>query len=105
MNRNHLDNHTAMKKRIVTIILAMFMAVVPAVAQVFIMEDDESLNPRDPSGEITFNVMVNSQDVNNDQYEPLGNGILLLSGLAGAYLLRKRRHCRDGASTVSTMRR
>ena len=94
MNRNHLDNHTAMKKRIVTIILAMFMAVVPAVAQVFIMDDDESLNPRDPEGAITFNVIVNSQDVSNDQYLPLGEGIMLLSGLAGAYLLGKRR--RDG---------
>lgn len=81
-----------MKKRIVTIILAMFMTLGSAMAQVFIMEDDESLNPRDPNGEIVFNVMVNSQDVTNDQYIPLGEGLLLLSGLAGAYLLRKRKH-------------
>lgn len=61
------------------------------MAQVFIMEDDESLNPRNPDGNITFNVIVNSQDVNNDQYLPLGEGVLLLSGLAGLYLM-KRRH-------------
>lgn len=80
-----------MKKRIITIVMSLFMAVMPAMAQVFIMEDDESLNPRNPDGNITFNVIVNSQDVNNDQYLPLGEGVLLLSGLAGLYLM-KRRH-------------
>ena len=67
------------------------MAVVPAVAQVFIMEDDDSMNPRDPSGSITFNVMVNSQDVQNDQFVPLGSGIAVLAALGGAYLLGKKR--------------
>lgn len=91
MNRKQLKKHTAMKKRIVIIILAMFMAVVPTMAQVFIMEDDESMSPRDPESAITFNVIVASQDVANDQFVPLGEGILLLSGLAGAYLLRRRK--------------
>lgn len=91
MNGKHLKKHTAMKKRIVTIILALFMAVVPTMAQVFIMENDESMSPRDPESAITFNVIVASQDVANDQFVPLGEGILLLSGLAGAYLLRKRK--------------
>ena len=92
MNRKQLKKHTAMKKRIVTIILALFMGVVPTMAQVFIMENDESMSPRDPESAITFNVIVASQDVANDQFVPLGEGILLLSGLAGAYLLRKRKH-------------
>ena len=92
MNRKQLKKHTAMKKRIVTIILALFMGAVPTMAQVFIMEDDESMSPRDPESAITFNVIVASQDVANDQFVPLGEGILLLSGLAGAYLLRKRKH-------------
>ena len=92
MNEKQLKKHTAMKKRIVTIILALFMAVVPTMAQVFIMENDESMSPRDPESAITFNVIVASQDVANDQFVPLGEGILLLSGLAGAYLLRKRKH-------------
>jgi hypothetical protein len=91
MNGKQLKKHTAMKKRIVTIILALFMTIGSSMAQVFIMEDDESLNPRDPNGSITFNVMVNSQDASNDQFVPLGEGILLLSGLAGAYLLRRRK--------------
>ena len=67
------------------------MAMVPTMAQVFIMEDDEIMSPRDPDGTINFNVIVPAQDVPNDQYVPLGEGILLLSGLAGAYLLGKRR--------------
>ena len=92
MNEKQLKKHTAMKKRIVTIILALFMGAVPTMAQVFIMEDDESMSPRDPESAITFNVIVASQDVANDQFVPLGEGILLLSGLAGAYLLRKRKH-------------
>lgn len=92
MNRKQLKKHTAMKKRIITIILALFMGAVPTMAQVFIMEDDESMSPRDPESAITFNVIVASQDVANDQFVPLGEGILLLSCLAGAYLLRKRKH-------------
>ena len=91
MNEKQLKKHTAMKKRIVTILLALFMGAVPTMAQVFIMEDDESMSPRDPESAITFNVIVASQDVANDQFVPLGEGILLLSGLAGAYLLRRRK--------------
>ena len=71
--------------------MAMLMAAVPTMAQVFIMEDDESMNPRDPNGSITFNVMVPTEDTNTDQYIPLGEGVLLLSGLAGAYLLHRRK--------------
>ena len=81
-----------MKKRIVSIIMAMFMVVGSATAQVFIMEDDDALNQREESsGGIVFNVMVNQQDTNTDQYIPIGEGLLLLSGMAGAYLLRKRK--------------
>ena len=91
MNMKHFDKTTVMRKRVITIIMAMLMAVVPTMAQVFIMEDDESLNPRDPNGSITFNVMVPTEDTNTDQYIPLGEGVLLLSGLAGAYLLRRQK--------------
>ena len=65
------------------------------MAQVFIMEDDDSMNPRDPSGSITFNVMVNSRDVSNDQFVPLGSGIAVLAALGGAYLLGKKRREED----------
>ena len=92
MNRKPSEKHTAMKKRIVSIIMALFMVMGTATAQVFIMEDDDALNQRDPRGDIIFNVMVNSQDTNTDQYVPIGEGLLLLSGMAGAYLLRRRKN-------------
>ena len=81
-----------MKKRIVSIIMALFMVVGSATAQVFIMEDDDALNQRDPEGSIIFNVMVPTEDINTDQYIPIGEGLLLLSGMAGLYLLGRRRH-------------
>ena len=99
MKKNETKTHTVMRKKIITMIMAVFVAVVPTKAQVFIMEDDESLNPRDPNGSITFNVMVPTEDTNTDQYIPLGEGVLLLSGLAGAYLLHHRH--KNEASTVS----
>ncbi len=76
-----------MKKLIMTIAIATLMAV-PATAQVFL--DDEDLNNRatNPDG---FGVMVPEQNVTYDQYVPVGEGILLLAGLAGAYLVGKRR--------------
>lgn len=78
-------------KKTLTIFTLLLALAAPLHAQVFIMEDDGDLNPRDPNGGIVFNVMVPSEDVSNDQYIPLGNGLLLLSGLGGAYLLGKKR--------------
>ena len=79
-----------MKKRIITIVAALMMVTAPAMAQVFIMDEDEYNNGRvsDPAA---FGVMVPEQDVTYDQYVPVGEGIVVLAGLAGAYLLGKRR--------------
>ena len=80
-----------MKKLIMTIAIATMLSV-PAMAQVFM--DDEDLNQN--RGEMTvdeFGVMVPRTGVTYDQYKyaPVGEGILLLAGLAGAYLIGKRR--------------
>ena len=75
-----------MKKLIMTIAIATMMAV-PATAQVFL--DDEDLNNRSTND--GFGVMVPEQNVTYDQYVPVGEGILLLAGLAGAYLVGKRK--------------
>ena len=61
-----------MKKRIITIATALMLAAAPAMAQVFI--DDEDLNNRAGS--------TNALSLNNP-------GVF---GLAGAYLLGKRRN-------------
>ncbi len=77
-------------KKLIVIIAALMLATAPAMAQVFIMDEDEYNNGRvsDPAA---FGVMVPEQDVTYDQYLPLGEGIVVLAGLAGAYLLGKRR--------------
>lgn len=78
-----------MKKRIITIAALMLMAVVPAMSQVFILEDNEWNNKR--NSQDGFGVMVPEQDVIYDQYVPVGEGLFVLAGLAGAYLLGKRK--------------
>ena len=76
-----------MKKLIMTIAIATMMAA-PAMAQIFL--DDEDLNNR-ADGASSLGVMVPEQNVTYDQYVPVGEGILLLAGLAGAYLVGKRK--------------
>ena len=75
-----------MKKLIMTIAIATMLAA-PAMAQVFL--DDESVNKRAPGD--PGSVIVPSQDGPNDQYLPVGEGLFVLAGLAGAYLVGKRR--------------
>lgn len=86
-----MKTHNTMKKSLIMLIMAMLMTVGPAIAQVFIMEDDDAMNVRDPEGSIVFNVMVPSQDSNTEQFLPLGGGTALLIGLGAAYLVGKRR--------------
>ena len=79
-----------MKKLIMTITIATLMAV-PAMAQIFL--DDEDLNNRAGSSEVP-GAIIPEQDVTYDQFQPyvpVGEGILLLAGLAGAYLVGKRK--------------
>jgi len=78
-----------MKKRIIAITTVLMLAAVPAMAQVFL--DDESVNSdRLGSNGATY-PYVPEQNVTNDQYAPVGEGMLLLAGLAGAYLIGKRK--------------
>ena len=81
-----------MKKRIIAIAAALMMATAPAMAQVFIMEDDDYNGKRanTPTDELSFDLpgIYNS---GADWYTPVGEGIFMLAGLAGAYLVGKRR--------------
>ena len=87
---NKTQQHTTMKKRLMTLAFALLMAATPTMAQVFMMEDDDSFNRVEGEG-IVFNVIVTPQDSNTDQFVPVGHGIMLLSALGSAYLLGKRR--------------
>jgi len=75
-------------KLIATVVLMLFLAL-PAHAQVFIMDDEFESNMR--VGESEFVVPSPYQGGDLDQFVPLGDGLLLLAGLGGAYQLKKRK--------------
>ncbi len=81
-----------MKKRMLSLVAALMLAVGPAIGQVIITEGDYNHNRGEQSAE-EVSVMVPGQGMNTDQWKiaPLGNGVLLLAGLGAAYLLRKHK--------------
>ena len=81
-----------MKKRIITIAAALMLAAAPTMAQVFI--DDDDLNNRagtSNSGELGFDLPWD-HNLGVDVFVPVGEGIFMLAGLAGAYLIGKRKN-------------
>jgi MYXO-CTERM domain-containing protein len=87
-----------MKKHILSVMVAVAMMAPSAMkAQIYISDDVdyEYENPRVASDEWSGLVVpLNASDA--DQYLPLGEGWLLLAGLGGAYLLRKRKKENNG---------
>ena len=79
-----------MKKRIVSIVAMLLMAVGMANAQVFMLDNNEEDSRTDIEPfETPF---VPDLGESHDQgYVPIGVGILVLAGLAGIYLLGKKR--------------
>ena len=79
-----------MKKRIIAIAAALMMATAPAMAQVFIMEEDDYNGNR--VGTTSLDVdLPGVYDSGDDWFTPVGEGLFVLAGLAGAYLVGKRR--------------
>ena len=79
-----------MKKRLVITFSVLFMAIVPAKSQIFILSDEEMNNSRVDRTVDEIGVMVAGQNLHQDQFVPLGGGTLVLGCLGGAYLLGKR---------------
>ena len=78
-----------MKKKIVTIVVALMLSSIPAMAQVF-MTDEELQNSR--VGTTNFGVdLPGLYNSGEDWYAPVGSGAVLLAGLAGAYFVSKRK--------------
>lgn len=80
-----------MKKRIIAIIITTILIATPTMAQIFLTEEEEWDNIR--AGESNSQLLVNNPAVYDsglDWYAPLGEGILMLAGMAGAYLFGKR---------------
>ena len=74
-------------RRIVAILLFMAMAFT-AKAQVFMMDGDE--NYREPEDPAVFVNLPSNYGMGTDYYLPVGDGIMLLTALCGAYLLNKK---------------
>ena len=77
-----------MKKISATLLLIISFSVT-SKAQVFIL-DDELDNPRIQSEEF-FIDNPGWHGSGEDWYTPVGDGVLLLAGLAGTYLLGKKK--------------
>lgn len=83
-----------MKKLCYILLITLNLSITPLFGQMILTEEDAGLNPRAGKDKPGFGVMVPVQNVNYDQWEyvPLGNGLLLMVGLGGAYLLKKKRN-------------
>jgi len=81
--------------KLVLMVLAFgMMGVNQAKAQIFITEEEEYANLRCHDENLPDGFIIPDFPNHNetwDVFTPLGNGIWLLGGLAGAYLLGKRR--------------
>lgn len=80
-----------MKKKINILILGLLLSTA-AQAQIFMTEDDHNLRSR--SSEVLGVVPLNgvNYDQTNETYTPIGEGVLLLAALGGAYLLKKKKN-------------
>lgn len=88
-----------MKKRTIAFIVIALLAIQSAIGQIILTEEDVGINQRVSGGSGDFNVMVPLQNADLDQWQgdylPLGEGLFLLAGLGGAYLLKKKSEARS----------
>ena len=80
-----------MKK--ILLILTLFLTLAaPMRAQVFIMEEDENDRVNNVFGNGQWNnIIVHGSADDQTNWVPLGEGILMLTALGGAYLMRKKK--------------
>lgn len=91
--KNSMKAQLKVKKTMAVAVLMMVLALtlhpVEVRSQIFLTEEDMETNLRDPQQ--GFVVPVPYQGGDLDEYLPLGNGVLVLTALGGAYLLSKRK--------------
>ena len=78
-------------KKAIMIAAALMMFAATAKAQVFILDDDEFAGNRQTSNGSLVVDNPWQYNLGVDVYVPAGEGIFVLAGLAGAYLLGKRK--------------
>lgn len=76
-------------KYILLIVVTILFVACPAKAQVFIMDDEFEGTMRQNTED--FGLIVPIEGLDSDQYLPLGDGLLVLAALGGAYLMGKRK--------------
>ena len=77
-------------KKILLIFTLLLTLAAPMRAQVFIMEEDENDRVDNVFGNGQWNnIIVHGSPDDQTNWVPLGEGILLLSALGGAYLIGK----------------
>lgn len=77
-----------MMKRILLFVVMLSFSMI-SWAQIFIMNDEFEGTMRE--GQSSSELVVPIQGQQTDQFAPLGEGVLLLGCLGGAYLLSKRK--------------
>ena len=84
-----------MNKRLFIILFTLVLSVGASFGQIIYTDEDYGTHLRSGSSNPEIGVMVPLQNSNLDQwkyeYVPVGEGWLLLFGLSGAYLLKKKR--------------
>lgn len=80
-----------MNKNIIVLLTALMLSIGSLKAQIFISDDEFEGFIRKGESEFVLFVPVQGQDDDQSMYTPIGSGWLLLSGMAGAYLLSKRK--------------
>ena len=80
-----------MKKKMLSLVAALLLAVGPAIGQIIIQEGDANHNRAYDQNAVSVMVPGEQMDVDQWKNAPLGNGVLLLAGLGAAYLIGKRR--------------
>ena len=84
-----------MKKRTIIFLALLLLAIGNSFGQIVYTSEDQGTHLRQQTESGALGVMVPLQNANYDQFKlemvPVGDGILLLLGLGGAYLLKKRK--------------
>ena len=79
-------------KKILLIFTLLLTLAAPMRAQVFIMEEDENDRLGNVFGNGEWNnIIVHGSPDDQTNFVPLGEAVLLLTALGGAYLLRKKK--------------
>lgn len=84
------DTHNMHKTRKAVAILLFLAMSLTMKAQVFMLDGDE--NYRTPEDPQVFAGLPENYGLGVDWYTPVGDGIMLLAALGGAYLLRKKKN-------------